>query len=153
MCAPFGGRDIVDVAVETLGKFLGILQRNVPRHPFGLPLDCDHVVVNLVAGLVEILDKLLDAPLVAEGLGIAAGRVGKGNLDARIEEGELPQPAGEDIPGELGLGENLRIGLERGLCAHPRGRSHPADRTGRLPPLILLLPDMPLAADLHLAPL
>ena len=60
----------------------------------GLVLEVDDLLVEDVAGLVEVLDELPDAALVLEGRFSppVGALVPERYLDARIEEGEFPQP-------------------------------------------------------------
>ena len=150
--APFGGRDVIDVAVDVLGVFSRVLQRDVPRHALGLAPDRDHVGMNRVARTVQPLDEFDHAPLVVILFLLAAGRVGEGDPHPRIQKRQFLQAAGEHVPGKLGLREDLRIGLEGRLRTGAGCRAHLPHGARRLAALVFLLPDMPFAGDLDLAP-
>ena len=146
-------RDVVDVAVEILGELTGVLHRDVERHPLLLADDRDHVGVDRIARAIEPLDEFDDPPLVEILLRLAAGGVGEADPHARIEEGELLEAAGEDVEGELCRREDLRIGLEGRLRAGAGGGADVAHGAGDHATLVLLLPQMAITRDLHLAPL
>ena len=150
---PLGRADVVDVAVQAFGVFRRVLHGDVPGDAGGFSPHADHVGVHGIAGLVEVLDELLDAALEVVPLVVATGGVVKLDPQPGIEERQLPQPPREDVPGELGLREDLRVGLEGRLRARAGGGSHLPHRTGGLAPLVFLLPDVSLAGHLHLAPL
>ena len=84
--AAFGGRDVVDVAVDVLGVFSRVLQRDVPRHALGLAPDRDHIGVDRIARTVQPLDEFDHAPLVAILFFLAADRVGEGDPHARVQK-------------------------------------------------------------------
>ena len=152
MRPPLRGRDVVDIAVEVFGELAGVLHGDVERHSLLLANDRDHVGVDRVAGAIEPLDEFDDSPLVAILLRLAAGGVGEDDLHARVEEGEFLEAAGEDIEGELRRRENLRIGLEGRLCAGAGGGADVAHRARDDAAFILLLPEVAVTRDLHLAP-
>ena len=61
----------------------------------------------------KLLDELLDAVLVEEGLGLLVALVREDDFDARIQERQLAQAVGQDVELELGGdGEDGRVGLE-----------------------------------------
>ena len=62
--------------------------------------------------LVEILDELPDAALVAEPLGLAVALVCERDLHAGVEEGEFSQAVGERREGEVGRLEDVGVGPE-----------------------------------------
>ena len=150
---PLGRRDVVDVTVEVLGEFAGVLQGDVEGDPLLLADDRDHVGMDGIARAVEPLDILDDAPLVAILLGLTTGGVGEDDPQAAVEEGQFLEATGEDVEGELRRRKDLRVGFERRLRAGARGGADIADRSGDQAALVLLLPDMAVAVDLHLAPL
>ena len=66
---------------------------------------------------IEILDELEDAALVVERFAVAGAMVAEDDLHAAIEKGQFLQAAVEHVVVELGVGEDLRVGLEGGLGA------------------------------------
>ena len=70
----------------------------------------------------------------------------------RFRNANSCKPAVEDVVLEIGVGEDLRVGLEGGLRADAVGAADAADFAGRHAALVFLLIDVPLAADFDLAP-
>ena len=153
MGAPLVGRNVVDIAVQVLGELPGVLQGDVPGDPLVFASQRDHIRVEGITRAIEPLDEFFDAAFVEELFGATAAGVGEDDSHARVQKGQLLQPAGEDVTGELRLGKDLRVGLEGGFRARTGRRAHLADRAGRLTPLVLLLPEMAIPAHLDLAPL
>ena len=152
MRAAFGRADVVDVGVDVLGELAGVLHGDFQADALVLAGDVDDVFVGRLAGAVEVLDELEDAALVVERFAVAGALVAEDDLHAAVEERQLLQAAVEDVVLELGVGEDLRVGLEGGLGADAVGAADAADVAGRHAALVLLLIDVALAADLDLAP-
>ncbi len=118
--------DIVDVVGEgeqCLVVPVVVLERDLADHaPLGvLPAEVDRRADGVLA-LHQVLD-ILDEPVDrAEGglLGLAVGAdafVGELDGDARVEVGELAQAGRERLEAKVGLGEDVRVGLEADLGA------------------------------------
>ena len=105
-----------------------------------------------LAGAIEVLDELEDAALVMEFVVVAGSLVAEDDLHAAVEEGQLLQAAVERVVDELGVGKDLRVGLEGGLGADLVGGADAADVAGRHAALVFLLIDVAVAADFDLAP-
>ena len=101
--------DVVRVREDLLGVGGVPLQRDVD-HDRALPSSVgrlggerDHLVVDRLLGLVEQLDELADAALVLEALLLAfAALVGELDDEARVQERELAQTAGQDVVAVFG---------------------------------------------------
>ena len=151
--AAFGGGDIVDEGVDVLGELRRVLHGDFHAHLFQHPGDVDDFGMGRLAGPVEVLDELQHAALVVERFPLAAAIVVEDDLDAAVEKGQLLEAAMENAVVELGDGEDQTVGLEGGLGTDAIGGADAADVADRLAPLVLLLVDVPVAADFHLAPL
>ena len=106
-------------------------------------------------GAVEVGDELAQ-PLGREELGVpglVAPLVGQADPHALVEEGQLAEPLLQRVVVEVDLGEDLGVGQEADLRAGGLGRPEGADRALGLALLVLLLPDLAVAADLGLQPL
>ena len=138
--------------MEIFRVFTRVLQGNIPRHPLILPLDRNHVGVNGIAGSVEPLHEFENPSLVEKVFRLSAGNIGKANPHARVQKRQLLKPARKYIPRKLGRREDLRVGLERCLGARATGCADLSHRPSGLASLVFLLPDMPVARNLYLAP-
>ena len=154
MRAAVDGVDVVDVAVDVLGVLAAILEGDLDLDAGlrVLVVDVDHVVVDGFGRPVQVADELDHAVAVLERLAVAGPRVLEDDLHAAVQEGQLLQPLVEDVVVELQVAEDLVVGLEGGLRAGAVGDADARDRAGRLAALVLLLVDVPAAADLDLAP-
>ena len=151
--AAFGRADVVHVGVDVLGELAGVLHGDFQADAVVLAGDVDDVVVGRLAGAVQVLDELEDAALVVERLAVAGALVAEDDLHAAVEEGQFLQAAVEDVVLEVGVGEDLRVGLEGGLRADAVGAADAADVGRGHAALVFLLIDVAVAADLDLAPL
>src|SRR5262249_3859455 len=86
-------------------------------------------------------------------LATAAALVGELDDEARVQERQLAKAAREHVVAVLGGREDLRVGLERHLRARAIGIANRRDGTLRYATPVFLVPDVPLAPDLHLEPL
>ena len=149
----FDGMDIVRVGLQRFGVLLGVLQRDGVTDRVLDSMDHDHVLVNHIAGSVQELNKLLNASLVAELVALVAPFIADANANTTVQERKFLETFCQGVVEELGVWENLRIGLEGGLCA-PFGRhSGIAHWTRCNPALIRLRRNLAIAVNLHLAPL
>ena len=67
-----------------------------------------------------------------------------------VEEGELPEALGQDVVAEVDLGKNLAIGEKGHLGAPALGLAGDGQGRGGLAPLVALVIDLAVPADLHL---
>ncbi len=105
-----------------------------------------------LAGAVQVLDELPDAVVVLERFPFAGAVVGDGDSHAAVEEGQFLQAVVQRGVVELGVGEDLRVGLERGLGAAFGGVADAADIGLGDAALVFLVIDVAVAADFDLAP-
>ena len=112
-------RNGVREAENLVGVGVVVLKDCVDKDLIALAGDDDWLGMENRAGLAELADELLDAVLVEEGLAartvlLVVALIGEDDLDARIEEGEFAEAAGEALKLEGdGDREDLRIGQER----------------------------------------
>ncbi len=124
MGAAFNRIDVVRVAEDRFVEAVIVLHRHFGLDVVLLTLEVDDVGQRLLAA-VEVLHELDDAALVVEFLRtdtVFEALVVEQDADAFIEEGELPQAIGKDIPLVLGDLEDLAIGLEGDVGASVAGR-------------------------------
>lgn len=119
--------DVVRERVRRRLDVLGGLHGDLDGDAVVLTLEVDDVVVQRIAGLVEVFDELPDAALVLEGglRGLVAALVGERDLDAGVQERQLTQPVFE-------RGEVVRCRLED-LAV----RTEPDERPG-----VVAIPDV-----------
>jgi hypothetical protein len=144
----------VDVVGEAEDRLLvgGVpLHRDLDLALLLLAFEEDRLAVQRVLVLVEVANEVLDSALVLKGdaVGLAA-LVDQLDLQAAGEEGGLAQPLGEGLEVELDLLEDLRIGLEGQSRAGPLRRLARGQRPLRLAALVVLAPDLAVAADLEM---
>ena len=108
------------------------------------------LLVQLVLVLVEVADEVLDAAVVLEGdaVGLAA-LVDQLDLQAAGEEGGLAQALGQGVEVEADLFEDLEVGQEGDLGAVLLGRLALGQVGHRFAALVVLRPDVAVAADLQ----
>ena len=143
----------VDVVGEAEDRLLvgGVpLHRDLDLALLFAALEVDDLVVHLVLVLVEVADEVLDAALVLEGdaVGLAA-LVDQLDLQAAGEEGGLAQPLGQGLEVELDLFEDLEVGQEGDAGAVLVGRLALGQVGHRFAALVVLGPDVAVAADLQ----
>ncbi len=160
--AALDGVDVVHEAVNVFGILGSVLERDLHGHlvefalharDVELAAEVDHLGVQRLAGAVEVADEFLDPLLVLEGVAGVGAKVAEDDLHAGVQEGQFLQPAMEHAVNELDVGENAPIGLEGGLGAGAVGGADAANVGRRHALFVLLLVDVPAAADLHLAPI
>jgi hypothetical protein len=91
--AAFDGVDVVDVRVHVLGVLARVLHGDFVADPVDFARKVDHVVVQHVAGPVQVLDELDDAPLVEELVAFVHPFVAEADPHAAVQEGQLLQAA------------------------------------------------------------
>ena len=145
--------DRVGEAEDLVVVAVGVLHHAIHEHLVLLPADDDGLGMEHLLGAPKLLDELLDAVLVEEGLGLLVALVREDDLDARVQEGQLAQAVGEHVELELGRdGEDGRVGLEGDQRAGALGladdgqllRGHAARELHRV--------DLAVARDLDLEP-
>ena len=117
MRAAFGRVDVVDVRVDVFGVLGRVLHGDFDGDAFVLAFDVDDVGVDRLAGAVEVLDELRRCRVVLERLVFAGALVGERDPHARLRNASSCMRRVERVVDELGVREDLRIGLERGLGA------------------------------------
>ena len=91
--AAFDGVDVVDVGVDVLGVLGRVLHGDFVADALVLAGDVDHVGVERLAGAVQVLDELDDAPLVVELSPSLIALVAEDDPHAAVEEGQFLQAA------------------------------------------------------------
>ena len=152
--AAFDGVDVVDVRVHVFGVLAAVLQGDFVPDAVLLAGDVDDVGMNRFAGAIEVLDEFDDAALVVEFVVLAGLLVVERRCARRGSKTPAPAAARAACRRELG-------GLEK-ICASglkvvlvPVLVVAPTRRTATLwhAAFVFLLPDVPIAANLHFAPL
>jgi len=148
--AALDGVDVVGESVDALGVAVGPLHRDLDADVVALPGDVDRLLVQHLAVLVQVLDELHYAAVVAVDLLLLRALVLDLYLQPFVEEGELAKPDVYSIEIEDDALEYLRVRLE----AHCRPMVwccadlvHLSDWD---PPLIPLGVKLPVLCDLHL---
>ena len=148
--------DRVDVVGEGEDRFvvgLGVLHRDLDDDIVLLALEIDHVRVHRRLVAVEVLDKLQDAAVVFEHLHAAGGLLLERDLRAAVEEGELAQAGGKDVPLEAALVREDRHVRHEGDLRAGLGGFADGDQLGHLhAALEALVVDLAVALDLDLQP-
>src|SRR2546426_3303116 len=150
------GVDVVDEGVDGLLVGVVVLERDLDGGPIALPREEDDPRVEHVLVLVQILHELDDPTLVEEIVALPGAPVGELDREAAVEERELAHARGQRVVLELGLGEDLGVGLETGggSGALARGLSGPRlHRAGGPAEFVALEVDLAVLEDLDLAPL
>ena len=80
--------------------------------------------MNRRAGAIEVLHEGLQAALVLKDIRLVLALIHELDAYARVEEGELAQPLGENVVVELDMGEDLPARPEAHHCAPLRGIPH-----------------------------
>ena len=110
--AAFASVDVIGEREHALLVAVVVLERDLDLDVAARALEVQHLRMDGRLVLVQVLDELDDAALVEEGVGALVALVLDDDLEAAVEEGQLPQPVRERVEGERGLLEDLRIGLE-----------------------------------------
>ena len=139
--------------MDVLGVLARVLHGDFVADPVDFARKVDHVVVQHVAGAVQMLDKLDDPSLVEELVAFVHPHIPEADSHAAVQESQLLQPLVEHVEVVLRRLEDGRVGLERRLRAALGDRPDPLDRTGGNAPFVFLLVDVAVPADLDLAPL
>jgi len=131
------GIDGVDVAEDLLIVSRGILHRHLELDfiLLVLPADVDRGGVDAFRPLVQVPHEFRQAPGITVADMIPGPLIGDDDGEARIQEGELPEPVGEEIVIELGRLKDRLVRDE----GNP-GTRHPRSAAGEeLPPQVTLL--------------
>ena len=116
-------------------------------------LEGEHPGMHRRLVVVQVLDELADATGVVEGDLLLVPLVLELDLESLVQEGELAEPVREDVEGERGDLEDLRVRLEADRRPALRRLLAGLEVALRLPPVVALRVDAAVAADLHLEPL
>ena len=115
--------------------------------------EIDHLRMLRFARPVQMLDKLDDAPFVAELFLLIRTLIAKPDPHAAVQERQFLEPFQKCIGRKIGDLEDAIVGLECCLGADLFGRANTRDRTLRNATLIFLLVDVVVATNFDLAPL
>ena len=129
------------------------MQRDFNLHPILLMLKKDHLRMKDIFFLVQVLDKLDDPALVAEDLFAGRFLLPQFDFKALVQKGQFAQPVGEDVPVELGDGENLRIRHEGDLRARALRLANRLQLRHRHAAFVALVIDLAVAPHLGIEPL
>jgi len=148
--------DVVRVGQHRLGVAVVVLQRDLDGDPVLFLLEADRIRMQHHLVLVQVLDEFADAAVVAEGL--RAHRpvllfLAEDDLDALVQERQLAQARGQDVPGKLDRAENLVVGIPRHLRAPVGARADDLQRRLRHAALEAHAVDLAFAPDFDLHPL
>ncbi len=148
------GVDVVGVGEDVLGEHgVLVLHRDLDDVALDLALHVHRPRVDHVAVGVEVGHEGLDAALEVEGVLVAGLLVAQDDGDRLVEEGQLAQAVGDDLPGEAALGEDLRVGPEAHQGALLLGAPVLLDRRLGHAPLVALAPQRAFLVDLDVEPL
>ncbi len=128
--------DVVHEAVGVIREAGVVLERQLDLRLGLLAPEVEHRIVDRRPASAQVLDELLDPPVVAEALlALASGAlVADPDPQAPVQERHLPEPRRKRLEAEVPVGEDLGIGAE----------GDPGAPTGGVPdPLELLLPLSP----------
>ena len=120
MGAAIALRDVVGEAENILVIAVIPLQRRLDHHTIALALDQDRLREDRGLGAIKMGDEGCNAALIDHGVGpdLVLALIAQGDLDARIQEGELAQTVLQRIAVKFGHGE----GFFRRHEAHFRAR-------------------------------
>ena len=99
---------------------------------------------------IEILDEGDDTAFVVKFVLAARELVLQIDAHPAVEEGELPEALGQEVVAEVDLGKNLGIGEKGHLGAPALGLAGDGQGRRGLTPLVALVIDLAVPADLHL---
>jgi len=150
---PLDRADVVRVGEERFRVAVVVLQGDLRVHPLLLAVEVDDPLVEAGLVLVEVLDEGDDPAVVLEPDLLVAPLVLQGDLDPRVEEGELPEAHGEGVEVVVGDREDLAVRLEGDLGAGLGALADHLDPRGGLAALELLAVDLPVPSHLRLEPL
>ena len=149
MRAALLGVDVVGERVHRLGVAVVPLERDLDLDAVALSVHVQRLRVDHRLVLVDELDEGADPALVVEGAALVVSLVAEDDGDAGVQERELAQPVGERVEAVDGRLEDAAVGLELHLRAAAPGGADPLEAVRRLPPLVALPVDVPVAADLE----
>lgn len=106
-------RDVVGEAEQVLVEAVVPLQGDFHTHAvlFTLDVEVEYLVHRGLVG-VQVLDEGLQTAFVLEQLLLAGTLVAQQDADAGVEEGQLADALGQDVPTEVDVAEGLRDGLK-----------------------------------------
>ena len=156
MCSALGVKNIITEAEDILMKLVRVLERRLDRDPFRLSLEIHNIVQHFVI-LIEIAHKAFDSLrfMVNDMLRLLAPAVLIDDRQFRIQICRLMHTALDLILLKARLLENLRVRQEVHLRSRlfrlAKLREQPVlKRYDRNTPLIAVMMDIPLPADLHI---
>ncbi len=153
--AALPGVDVVDEGKDVLVEAVVVLERALHDHVVLLGLHVNGLPVDRVLGLVQVFDEGLEPAVELEVvlLLLRVADVRDVDLDAPVEEGELPEAVREHVEVKIDLLENLRVGLEAHPGALLLGRPQVLDRLLRGAAPVFLVIDFPVPEDFDFEPL
>ena len=147
MGAPLDSVDVVGVGEHGLGEALVVLQGDLDGGALHLALDVHGPHVDGALLAVQVADKGDDAALEVEVVVEVDPFVAEQDVDPFVEEGQLAQAVGHEVPLEAELFEDLRIWPEPDIGPGGVGFAHDLHRSGRLTAMVFLV--IALAMALH----
>ena len=151
--APLDRVDVVAVAVLVLRVGVGVLQADLALDALLRSAEEDDRGMHGRLVRVEVADELDDAALEAEALRALAVDVGDRDGDAAVQEGQLAQAVGQDVPLEGVAGEDRAVRHERDTGAGVRRGADLRKLGDRRAALEALVVELSVAADLDDEPL
>src|SRR5438094_5562189 len=117
MAATLNGVDVIRKGEDVLRKSLVILQRDFHRVLFNLALNVQRPQVDPSLVAVEIFDEGTDAALEIEGVVQIDALIAQQDRQGLVEESELAQPVGHDVPVKAERFEHFGIRPESNVGA------------------------------------
>lgn len=141
-------RDVVGEAEQVLVEAVVPLQGDFHTHAvlFTLDVEVEYLVHRGLVG-VQVLDEGLQTAFVLEQLLLAGTLVAQQDANAGVEEGQLADALGQDVPTEVDVAEGLRGRLEVNFGAGAIGLAHFAQWELRNAVVVDLFPDLVVATD------
>ena len=143
------GVDVVREGVDGFGIAVIPLQRDLRVDALAVALHVDRLFVDGALVLVQVLDERDDAAVVLELVALRFALVVERDENARVEKRQLAETLSERVEAELDGLEDVLVGTERDLGAALLRRPGCLDVGLRLPAMVLLLEDLPVAPDLE----
>src|SRR5262245_25786006 len=150
MCAALDRVDVVGEGVDALGVAVVPLHGDLDVDAVARALQVDDVGVDGRLGAVEMPHEGHDPALIEELVRLAVALVRDRDADAPVEERQLAEALRQDVEAELRGLEDQAVRLEGDPGAALVRDPGLLDRRVRLTPLVALLVDLAVAADLDL---
>src|SRR5690606_24722163 len=140
-------RDVLDETEDVLVEAVVPLQGHFDAHPIiALDVEMEDLVDRRLVG-VQITHERAEAAFVLEHFIFAVALITQEDADSRVEEGQLAQSLGQDVPAEMDVLEGFRRRLEMDLGSGVLGFTDSSQWSlGNTMP-VNLLPDLPATTD------